>query len=63
VIEAVVHRLRCDICRAAWISPEGHTPEQSRDQAHTYGWSHVERHGGWFDVCPRCARHNGARTT
>lgn len=54
MIEAVIHRLKCDDCRAAWISRQGTTPEQSRGEASLYGWAHTERHGGWFDVCPRC---------
>ena len=56
MIEAQIFRLRCDNCQHAWISPEGTTPEQARETAQLHGWSHVERHGGWFDVCPRCVR-------
>jgi hypothetical protein len=63
VIEAVVHRLKCDRCRAAWISPEGDTPDQARTQASLFGWVHVmEQGGGWFDQCPRCT-HKAKATT
>jgi len=65
MIEAVIHRLKCDRCRAAWISPEGNTPQESREQAALYGWAQVVEHGGWFDQCPRCV-HNAkmkARTS
>ena len=54
MIEAVVHRLRCDQCRHAWISPTSHTPEEARAQAALSGWTHIEQHGGWWDQCPRC---------
>jgi hypothetical protein len=52
MIEAVIHRLKCDGCRLAWISPVADTPEQAWAAAALAGWT---RSAG-FDVCPRCTR-------
>jgi rubredoxin len=56
MIEAVVHRLKCDNCGAAWISPVADTPTQARHVASLNGWTSVND----LDRCPRCTRHKAS---
>lgn len=58
-VEAVVHRLVCDDCRAAWISPVAATPRAAREVARLAGWTIVggdRRDQEAGDRCPRCTR-------
>ena len=54
MIEAVVHRLKCDQCHSAWVSPVADNPDEARTKASIFGWAHVYQNGGWYDQCPRC---------
>lgn len=53
-VEAIIHRLVCDDCRAAWISPVGRTDRVARDAAQLAGWTTDTQRD--TDRCPRCTR-------